>query len=222
MIKWMTFIILGTLLSCSGYRIPNRTNPLDVYGITTIAVPMFVNQSSLPNVAGPMTKEVKSLLMGFVDLKVRSQFYSVADAVLVGIVSTPKHHRDASKTTNTKFTSGTLKQSIGSRNEFFIPSQTQLDLKLRLILIRRPSHAELELLKQPIGRHLKPNLGNKIIFNEELNLTGTYSRIIDDNLSVDKGGVVNFTKNKKAEENTIKEMASNAARDFKEVILNAF
>ena len=81
------------------------------------------------------------------------------------------------------------------------------------------------MLKNPIGKLLIPsgkNIGNKILFNEELKLSAAYTRVIDDNLSVDKGGVVNFTKNKKAEENTIRQLSVTAAQNFKEVILNAF
>jgi hypothetical protein len=211
-----------SLLSCSGYRTPNRTNPLEMYGIRSLAIPMFVNASTLPNVAGPMTKEVKSLMMNFVDLKVRTSFDVYSDAVLIGIVSSRIHRKDSVTNTNTQFTTGGLKTSIGSRNQFYIPSQSLVTLSLRLILIKRPTKREIRLMKSSLNKFLRAHPKNKILFNETISLSAVYSRVIADNLTADSGGVVNFTKNKQAQENTIIQLSQSAALNFKDVILNAF
>jgi hypothetical protein len=193
-----------------------------MYGIKTLAIPMFVNHTSLPNVSGPMTAEIKTLMMDFVDLKIRSSFDNKSDAVLIGILSSPINRKETIQTTATQFTTGDLKTSIGSRNEFYIPSQSQIQLSLRLILIKKPNKLELKLMKSSLNKFIKSRPKNKIIFNEPMSLSGAYSRVIDDTLSADKGGVVNFTKNKQAEENTIRTMSQSAALNFKDVILNAF
>ena len=163
----LALIITISLTSCSGYRIPNRTNPLEIYGIRSLAIPMFVNRSTLPNVAGPMTKEIKNLMMDFVDLKVRSSFDSHSDAVLVGIVSSPTHRKNTVKNANTQFTTGDLKTAIGSRNDFYIPSQSIVSLSLRLILIKRPSLREIKLMKSSLNKYLKAHPKNKIIFKKK-------------------------------------------------------
>ena len=183
---------------------------------------MFVNHTSLPNVSGPMTTEIKTLMMDFVDLKVRSSFDNKSDAVLIGILTSASNRKETIKNTATQFTTGDLESSIGSRNEFYIPSQSQINLSLRLILIKKPNRLELKLMKSSLNKFMKSRPKNKIVFNEVLSLSGSYSRVIDDTLSVDKGGVVNFTKNKQAEENTIRTMSQSAALNFKDVILNAF
>ncbi len=218
----VSFFILFVCMACSGYRVKNRENPLSLYGIKTIAVPMFINQTSLSNISGPMTKEIKSLLMDFTELKVKSSFEPHFEAVLVGIITSEPHRKNVVKAISTKYTSGSLETSIGSRNKFFIPNQAQIEVQLRLILVKRPSSSEYELMRTSLGQYLKAQPQNNIIFNELLSLSGRYTRIIDDTLSVDHGGIVNFTKNKKAEEVTIRQLSLRAAKDFKEVILNAF
>ena len=47
-----------TLASCAGYHFNTNNNPLIGYDIRSVAVPMFVNRSVIPELAAPMTKEM--------------------------------------------------------------------------------------------------------------------------------------------------------------------
>jgi len=90
---------LSLLSSCAGYHFNTNNNPLIGYDIKTISVPMFVNRSTFPNLAGPMTKEIILALNDYSGLKVFSGNNDSADAVLIGIIESNDHFNEAVKTT---------------------------------------------------------------------------------------------------------------------------
>ena len=53
-------------------------------------------------------------------------------------------------------------------------------------------------------------------------LSHQYTRVIDGRLSVDDGGVVNFTNSKALFEQSFKKLAKTVATNFRGVIFNAF
>lgn len=218
----MLFCLFGSLYltSCSGYRVTNNENPLLIYGIRRLAIPVFINQSAISKVSGPITTEIKSLMMSYSGLQIDSEYTSASDAVLLGIIESPQHKSDTVRVTATKFTTGELAKSIGPRNEFYIPSRSQIDLRLRLVLIKKPSVFDMSLAQGEMGNLLGKH--PRVVFQETLDLSTGFSREISDNLSPDSGGVVNFTKNKKAQEDSIKTTAKSVANTFKEVVLDAF
>jgi len=63
------FIFFILFQSCAGYRFQNRANPFKQYGIKTLAIPMFYNQSTISNIAPAFTKEIYNMLSGFNDLR---------------------------------------------------------------------------------------------------------------------------------------------------------
>ena len=145
-----------------------------------------------------------------------------ADAVLVGVVHSAVHYRDAYQVAATKFTAGLLEESIGERNQFYVPTATKYDFTVQTVLIKRPVKEELDLIKSDLGVYLKNH--PKIIFNESLALSKTYSHIVADNAgqNPDRGGVVNATKNNAIFERSLNEAAVEFSETFKEVIINAF
>jgi hypothetical protein len=214
------FLFLTLLLSCSGYRVKNNENPLAIYGIKILAIPVFVNHSSLSKVSGPLTSEIKALMMSYMDLKVQSEYRNSTDAILLGIVESPQKKADTVKATGSKFTTGDIDATIGERSEFFIPQRNEVKLNLRLILIKSPSVQDLELAQGKFGKYM--NNHPRVIFSENLDVTAAFSREIAGNLSPDNGGVVNFSKNKKALNVAIRSAAKAVALNFKEVVLDAF
>ncbi|MCO4792126.1 MAG: hypothetical protein KC493_00325 [Bacteriovoracaceae bacterium] len=214
------FVLCLFLSSCSGYQVKNSENPLSIYGINSLAIPVFINHTPISKVSGPLTDEIKSLMMSYMDLGVQSEYTHKSDAVLLGIIESPRHLKDTSKVTATKFTTGDIANSIGTRNEFFIPSRNQIDLRLRLILIKSPNKLDLEVAKGKFGKYLHGH--PRVIFQESLDVSAAFTREISGNLGPDSGGVVNFTKNKRSQQEAIKAASKTVATTFKQEVLDAF
>jgi len=217
-VKWSVIFISLVIVSC-GYHLRNSENPFYEYRVKTVAVPMFINQTPLPNVAGPLTEKISQVLMGHRGLKIYPGEYGEADAILVGIITSDDHQSQLLRNTGKSFTSDALAETIKPRQEFYVPTTITYNLKLRVILIKRPAPAELELLVSEMGKELR---GPKVIFNQELLLTGSYSQKISENINSDSSGVVNFTKNKAIQEKSIQNLSDVAAEDFKQMVLNVF
>lgn len=210
------------LSSCAGYHFNTNNNPLIGYDIHSVAVPMFINRSVLPDLSGPMTREITLALSDYSGLKVLSGNNENADAILIGIIDSQDHYNDVVRTTQNLFT-GTeqsIKSSIGNRSDFYYPVETSYALSLRVILIKRPSTEELELVNSDLGALIKTN--PKVVLIDTLNLTGTFSRVAGETASNSSVGKTNFVKNKGIFEKSLHETALRAAESFKQVVLNAF
>ena len=128
-----------TLASCAGYHFNTTNNPLIGYDIRSVAVPMFVNRSVIPELAAPLTREITYALNDYSGIRVYSGDSDKADAVLIGVIESRDHYNDVVKTTQTIFTDNTVKSSIGDRSPFYYPVQSSYEFSLRIILIKRPS-----------------------------------------------------------------------------------
>ena len=209
-----------TLGSCAGYHFNTTNNPLIGYDIRSIAVPMFVNRSVIPELAAPMTKEIIYVLNDYTGIHVYSGDNDKADAVLIGVIESRDHYSDVVKTTQTLFTDNTLKASVGARSPFYYPVQSSYEFSISIILIKRPSKEELELLTTDIGKFMKVN--PKVVLMDTINVTGNFSRVVGETTTPNAIGRTNFVKNRGIFEKSIQETAMNAARTFKQVVLNAF
>lgn len=197
-----------------------EANPFKVYGVESLGVPMFINRSAFPLIAGQLTQEMRLMLGQFPELKLASGETRDMDAVLVGIINSPKNLREAMKTTGTTFVSGDIQESIGNRPAFYLPTQGEVNLDVTFVLIKRPSQKDLELLESEMAPYLLKH--PKVVFTETMALNSSFSRVVESNLSPDDGGIVNATRNKKLIELKMQEMAESAAAQFKQVVLNAF
>lgn len=213
-------LCLLTLASCAGYHFNTNNNPLIGYDIRSVAVPMFVNRSVIPELAAPMTKEIVFALNDYSGIRVFSGDNASADAVLIGIIESRDHYNDVVKTTQTLFTDDTVKESIGSRAPFYYPVQTSYEFSLKIILIKRPSKEELELLTTDLGQFMKVN--PKVVLMDTINISGNFSRVVGETTTSNAIGKTNFTKNKGIFEKSLQETSMNAAKTFKQVVLNAF
>lgn len=210
------------LTSCAGYHFNTNNNPLIGYDIRSIAVPMFINRSVIPELAAPLTREITFALNDYSGITVFSGDSDKADAVLLGIIDSRDSYNSVVKTSQNLFTDNDAKinQSIGQRSPFYYPVQTSYDFTLLLILIKRPSKEELDLLTTDFAKYMKVN--PKIVLMDTINVSGSFSRVIGDTTTINGPGTTNFVKNKGIFEKSIQESASNAAKTFKQVVLNAF
>jgi hypothetical protein len=213
-------LIMVCLTSCAGYHFNTNNNPLIGYDIRSVAVPMFVNRSVIPELAAPMTKEIIFALNDYSGITVFSGDNDKADAVLLGIIDSRDSYNEVVRTTNTLFTDDTVESSIGKRTPFYYPVQTAYEFSLRLILIKRPSKEELELLTTNLAQYMKVN--PKIVLMDTINITGSFDRVVGETVGTNGVGETNFVKNKGIFDKSVKEAALNAAKTFKQVVLNAF
>ncbi len=218
--RFLLLFPLVFLSSCGGYHFNTNSNPLLGYDIKSIAVPMFINRSVLPELAAPMTKEIMLVLNNYSGLKVLSGNNESADAVMIGIIESNDQLHAVVKTTQTLFTDNTIKTSVGNRSPFYYPVQTSYNLNFRIIIIKRPSKEELELLTSDIGKYMKVN--PKVVLMDQFSLSSTFSRVVGETVSSESPGSVNFVKNRGIMDKSIQEMSARAAQNFKQVVLNAF
>ncbi len=213
-------LLLFFVSACSGYHFNSNNNPLIGYDIKTIAIPMFINRSVFPQLAAPMTKEISLTLGSFSGLKVINGDNENADAVLIGILESKDHYNDALRTTQTVFTDKDILNSIGNRSPFYYPVQSAFDFSLKFILLKRPSREEIQFLANaPKGSVL---IHPKIVIQDTINLTGTFSRVISPTSTSGSPGEVNFVKNNAILVKSLQETCYRAAQTFRQVVLNAF
>jgi hypothetical protein len=222
--RFIYLFSLCFLFGCTGYHFNNATNPLIGYDIRSVSVPMFVNQSVMPQMAGLMTKEIVLSLKDFSGLKVINGDQSDSDAVLLGIVESGNHYSEVIQTTSTAYTNTdtnkNIKKSIGNRQDFYYPATTAYTMQLRVILIKRPTKDEIDFLqKNTLGL---AKYHPKVVLTEILPITGSFTRVVYDNLTPNSGGEVNFVKNKGILEKSLQDSCLQTAKNFKQVVLNAF
>lgn len=206
--------------ACSGYRVKGRENPLEIYGIKRLSLPLFINQSTLANVSSPFTREIADLLSRYKNLKVIAGETLDVDGVLIGIITSPKHLDETVTTTARTFTESQVEGAIGDRRDFYTPLSKNVLLKLNIILIKRPTEDELKLIKDGFYPHMSPH--PKIVINETIEINASYDLATFDSSTPDSGGDVNFTHAHEREGRAILSMAQSARDQLKEIILDAF
>jgi hypothetical protein len=214
------FLMIMTLASCAGYHFNTSNNPLIGYDIRSVAVPMFINQSVIPDLAASMTKEITFVLNDYPGLRIYSGNDEKADAVLIGIIQSKNHYNEVVTTTQSLFTDDHVKASVGNRNPFYYPVRTAYVLNLKVILIKRPTPEEIQLLTTDLGKYFSAN--PKVVLVDDIPLNGTFSRVVAENKTTNSAGSVNFVKNKGIFEKSLQETCLQAAQTFKQVVLNAF
>lgn len=215
--RWMIFLILTLGISCSGYRFSQTTNPLAQYGIDSLSIPMFYNFSSLPETSSNFTRETYKLLSGFTGLKLNSGWSNSSDAVLIGIIRSPDTIAQTIKPSSLRVAESVAPTKIGeARPEFYVPGASTLSLMLQVIVIKRPTSEELQLLQSELGPQIPTSA--KIIFNERFTLAGSYTREFFD----EEAGSVAATQNAGALRRTKDTMGVQAAELIRDMILYAF
>ncbi len=217
---FLTVTILSILTSCAGYHFNTNNNPLISYDIKSLSVPMFINRTVLPDIAAPITKEILFVLNDYPGLKVISGHDVSADAFLIGVIESNDHINEVVQSSQYLFTNTTLKESIGQRTDFYYPIQTSYNLVLNVYLIKNPTSEDLQLLTGELKGLAKYN--SKIILKDSIALSGSFSRYVGQTNALNSAGKNNYVKNKGFFEKSIRETAVNAAKSFRQVVLNAF
>ena len=204
--------------SCGGYHFVHGGNPFEEYGIESVSIPMFFNKSTLPHVSAPFTAEFFNLLASYPELEVHSGLNPAADAVLLGIISSPHTLKETVAVEATKRAKTLVEEKdLGARRDFFTPSRNQVELELRVVLIKNPNWREVEFFQTDLGQKVKKH--PKLIFNRKIALTESFDREFRPR---DKGGVTNFTSNLQTRSGVVKTLALDARKHFKEVVIGAF
>lgn len=205
------------LTSCAGYKAVERGNPLSQYGVKSVSIPMFLNKSSLAGAASSFTSSFITLMSSYPGLKVDTGFSKDNDAVLIGVVESQKTYSNTVVNAQQRTVSSVAPNSLGNkRNDFYVPATSRVELRVRVMLLKKPTQAELKLLRTKYATKLRGN--RKIIFNEVITINDTFNREIFD----DKAGQVNFTQNYGILHRSIEKLAKQAAVNFEESILYAF
>lgn len=227
-----TFLALLILMtSCANYRFLYRKNPLGQYEIDSLSIPMFFNKSPIPNTGPIFTREFSQYLSSFQDLKVYSGINPKSDAVLLGIIYSAKSIGETITVTDTKLVSTLIAPGdIGSRTDFFTPTQNRVNLNLKLILIKSPSYKELENIDRLTSMKgtLPPEIYKKlledprILFNEDFSLSVNFDREIRSFEIENRPGDTNFTNNQGNLNKLLKTMAVQGRDYFRDLIIYAF
>lgn len=216
----LAYFFIGLFSGCTGYHFNTNNNPLIGYDIKSVSVPMFINRSVIPDIAGPMTREITLALHDYNGLRVLSGENENADAVLIGVIDSGDHYNDVVITSKTVLTTGSIEKSIGRRSPFYLPIESRYTLSLRLILIKRPTKEEIELLTSDIGKSVKVH--PKIVLQDVIALANTFPRVVANSIGPGSPGEVNFTQNRGVFEKSLRETCYQAGQTFKQVVLNAF
>lgn len=216
----LTLCFLSIFCGCAGYHFNTNNNPLIGYDIRSLSVPMFVNRSNVSGISPLMTKEIILALNEYSGLKVVAGNDANADAVLLGIIESDDLTNQTFKTTENLFTNKNYKQAIGNREGFYFPVKTSYNFTLRVIFIKRPSAQELELLTSELGKNIIAH--PKVVLQESIDVSGSFSRAVSDSLTATSGGETNFVKNKGLLNKSLQDVSVQAALTFKQVVLNAF
>jgi hypothetical protein len=202
--------------SCADYRFQTLDNPFYQYGINSISVPMFYNQSNFANVSPAFTKEVYKMLSGFKGLKAQGGNAN-SDATLIGIIESQDSRKQSRLATNPRSVENIAGSDLGGkRGDFAIPATNTLSLRLRVIVIKKPSKEEINLLKSNLGK--QEFISSKIIFKETIPISASFTREF---LTGDASSV-NHSQNLGAQRNSLFAMARSASQSFREMILYAF
>jgi hypothetical protein len=178
---------------------------------------MFFNYSSLPEVSSSFTRETYRLLSGFSGLKLRSGWDKNSDAVLIGIIRSQEKLAEVLPAENLRVAQSAAKNSVGTtRPEFYIPGATNVRLNLQIVVVKRPSQEEIEVLRSEIGPKVLPQ--GKILFNETFSINETFIREVYDDSATSVVG----TQNAGALRRTKESMAVKAAHQIRDMILYAF
>lgn len=210
------FFILSLVSGCADYRYYEKSNPFSTYEIKSIYIPTFYNHTNLSNAAYRFTREFYILMSQFRGLKITNNPQN-ADAVLIGVLESPKKLSESVLTTGLRGAKSVSSNSIGSdRQDFYISSSSQVSLTLRIMVLKRPSAQEIRLLQSDLGKQIQPN--NKIVFNESIVLRRSFNREYFD----EDGSKVHATLNRGALKSTVEYMAKEASDNFRNMILYAF
>ena len=202
----------------------DKENPFQWYDIKTISVPVFENQTVLPQVSAPFTQAIVRLLSEYRGLKVVAGSDTSCDAILLGTVTGPKKLvatlRPIDNKTVKAIEGGST--STGNRPDFIVPATTEVNLGIRIILVKNPLPEDIEFLKSELAQNA--NFKHpKVFLDTQFPLTENFERTLYGGSEDRYRGIeVNATQNKGKVERSITNLAQKGADQFRELVLGVF
>jgi hypothetical protein len=216
MSRVLILMLLVIVSSCAGYRYHEKGNPFAQYGIKSMRIPAFYNHSNISNTSYVFTREIYSLLSQFKGLRIQGG-KGPADATLIGIIESADSLNQTVTNQGLRVAKSVADKSIGNdRGDFYVPAASNIQLSLRVIVIKNPTDSEIKLLRSELGK--KVPVSSKVIFNEVIPVNATFNREYFD----EDAGKVHATLNRGAMRNSLDGMAKNASNSFRDMILYAF
>lgn len=218
MIKLLILLFNIVLFSsCAGYKWVSKENPFARYGIYSISVPMFLNQSNMPGVSSAFTAKSIHLFSEFDGLDVVAGFDKNSDAVLIGKIISAEKFADTVMNQEIRVANAVAPNEIGNkRGDFYVPAVSKIQLKVVFILVKEPTAEELKFFESKYADKLIE--GKKIVFQETIDVADTFNREIFDS----PASKVNYTQNREARRRTLDSMAQSSVNSLKDMILYAF
>ncbi len=212
-------LVFLLLISCSGYKIQNQSNPFKQEGINSIAVPMFINKTNLQSVSNTYSQAVISMLSKYRGLKVSSTNIYSDDAVLIGIIEPIGQAHEAIKTKETDLLSKNRVEAIGARSAFTLETIKRLSIRVRVLVLKKPKKEEIDFLINYFD--FKKEMFPRSVFSRTFDLNADFSvdNTIGDNTT---SAPVRGTRNKSIEQYSVENLANTFAKNLKGIIDNAF
>lgn len=177
---------------------------------------MFYNKSSINGVSAPMTRAFYRALSSIDGLTLQNGENLSADAVLIGVISSRDKLNEAIIPGQLRKAKAVAPNAVENRNDFYIPTQSNAKLKVRVFVVKRPTPDEIKLLQSELGNQV-PTQGN-IIFNDSFNVSKTFDHEIQD----DSTKSSNLTQTRGGKKQAINAMSKDVADRFKSMVLYAF
>ncbi len=215
--KRIYLVSLLFIFNCAGYKLKEKRNPFAQYGIRKIVIPSFYNYSPIGHASTAFTREIIIFLRSFDGLEIVDSV-SDSDGVLIGIVSSQDKYKATITNGDQRVATDVAPAAVSEkrRGEFYIPASTNVELKVRFILLKNPSDELINLMQKDISKNIV--YSDNVIFNEEMTVSKSFNREIFDGESKS----VNASQNRKALQRTVEELALMAKNNFSELILYVF
>lgn len=217
-------LLLFAISGCSGYRLVSKDNPFKEYEISSISVPVFENQSILPQVSAPFTQAIVGLLSEYRGLRLVAGLDTSADAILLGTVTGPKKLSQTLRPAEGATVKGIVggASSIGDRPDFVVPGKTEVNLGVRFLLIKNPLPEDLVFIKSELAENSQFK-HPKVFLDVSFALQETFERTLYGGSSDGLRGMeVNATQNRGKVERAVSNLAKSSADKFRELILGVF
>ncbi|WP_157680598.1 hypothetical protein [Bacteriovorax sp. Seq25_V] len=216
---FQSLVLLFLLTSCAGYKLRSNQNPLAKADVHSIAVPVFINKTTLEKVSSVYTREIISALSKFKNLKITAGDIKNEDALMLGII-TPKELSKRGKFIRTSsLMTEDQQDAIGKRNAFEVPTSGGYELNVEIIVLKNPTREEIDFFTG----YYNFNASDfpRTVFHHTFSISGSYS-IENPVGDLASGAPLRGVQNQGKLRKSIVDSGKTLATDFHEVITNAF
>lgn len=199
------------LTSCAGYQLNDYSNPLSAYGIETIKIEPFYNESNFALAGAMFADEAFNSLSEFKGLHITRKA-GKADAVLIGIVTSEKTRKESMRSSSEVVAQNIAPTNTSNRQAFNITATNTLILNVKYYIIKDSELQKFQAIKSLKNEsEFKESLEKATsVFSRNIGVSSTLRREIYDGES----SAVNYTQNQTALRRNVREMALQAAKQL--------